>query len=175
MFQGTPSSLNFSCQHRTCRRTCWPFRHDNNRLRGSCLTKRRPKLWSCWTHWSLQYWRILLQYGVSCLDAAVWVAFLDNVERRERGLRALNVQRGQRWAACNQPLNPCSGDLGTVHEIDLVSKKKAKGNSDLKHVNMGWLVERLIGTPWFHQEKLEFEEAEKNSVTCWCSGTAEGS
>ena len=32
-----------------------------------------------------------LPFGVACLDAAVWVALLDDVERRESGFCSLEV------------------------------------------------------------------------------------
>lgn len=55
----------------------------------------------------------------ACLDAAIRVALFDDIERSERGLGALQVQRGQRRAACYEPLDAGSGDFWTIHKVNL--------------------------------------------------------
>lgn len=56
---------------------------------------------------------------VARLDSAVRVPFLDDVERRQRRLRALNIQRRQSGAPVGEPLHSHPRDLRTFHQIHL--------------------------------------------------------
>lgn len=65
-------------------------------------------------------------FGLACLDAAIWVALLDDVERRESGLCSLEVQRGQCRAAGHEPLDPGPSDLGAIHEDNLLCEERKR-------------------------------------------------
>ena len=69
----------------------------------------------------------------TCLDAAVWIALLDDVECRQCSLGSFNVKRRQRGTPGGEPLNTRSGNLRAVHQVNLQPTSASQWQNDFDY------------------------------------------